>query len=344
MKRLLPLLLALLLAAPAFALSEEEAVLNIFTWAEYISPSVLEPFTAETGIQINYSFFDSNEEMLTKLQAEGGGTYDIVLASDYIVDISRREGLMQPLDKAKIANWNNIDPRYRGQYFDPDDQYVIPYIAGTPLIMYDPARVDIEITGYESLWDESLRESLVLMDDGRNIIGITLKSMGESFNTTDPEILARAEEKLMKLQPNVRVLDYDRPDLPLVSGEATVGYLFTPAIIWAQEERPDLQVVYPAEGMGFGIDALFVPVNAPHPDNAHLFLDFLLKPDIGLSIALEQAYTCVNQEAYKLLPQEIKDNPALYIPAEIIGQPEYIMDVGDAEPIFTEIWTKFQQF
>lgn len=344
MKRLLPLLLVLLMALPAVAPAEEEKVLNILTWADYINgPTVLEPFEVETGIRINYDFFDSNEEMLIKLQAVNGGTYDIVLASDYIVDITRREELMLPLDKEKIPNYDNIDPLFQSQFFDPDNEYVIPYIAGTPLIMYDPALIDIEITGYNSLWDESLRDSLVLMDDARNIIGIVLKSMGYSMNETDPDILAQAEEKLMLLGPNVRVLDYNRPDLPLVSGEASVGYLFTPAIVWAKEERDDLMYVYPEEGMGFGIDSLFIPVNAPHPDNAHQFLDFLLRPEIGVQIAMMQAYRTVNRAAFDLLPEEVTSDASIYIPAEALGTPEYIMDVGDATPIYSEIWTKFKQ-
>ncbi|MDL2318935.1 spermidine/putrescine ABC transporter substrate-binding protein [Eubacteriales bacterium OttesenSCG-928-A19] len=344
MKRLLPLLLVLLLALPTVAPAEEEKVLNILTWADYINgPTILEPFTEETGIQINYDYFDSNEEMLIKLEAMDGGTYDIILASDYIVDITRRQGLMLPLDKAKIPNWDNIDPVFLDQFYDPDSEYTVPYIAGTPLIIYDPAMVDIEITGYESLWDESLRDSLVLIDDARNIIGITLKTMGQSFNVTDEAILQEASDKLMELKPNVRVLDYNRPDLPIVSGEATVGYMFTPGVIWALEERPDLEVVYPVEGMGFGIDSLFIPVNAPHPDNAHQFLDFLLRPEIGVQIAEMQAYVCVNRAAYDLLSDEYKANPALYIPPEILGETEFIQDVGDAQLIYNDIWTQFKQ-
>lgn len=353
MKRWIPWILAIVVLAVVVVVvvlvipksDKDEKVLNILTWAEYIDgTSVLEPFTAETGIKINYDYADSNDQMLTKLKELDGGTYDIVLASDYTLDIIRREGLMLPLDKEKIPNWGNIGEGYRGQFFDPDDEYVIPYIAGTPLIVYDPARVDIEITGYASLWDESLRDSLVLMDDARNIIGITLKTLGYSFNETDPEILQQASDKLMELKPNVSVLNYDRPDLPLVSGDAYVGYLFTPAVIWALEERPELEVVYPEEGMGFGIDALFIPVNAPHPDNAHAFLDFMLRPEIGAAIAEKQDYMCVNLASLELLPEDLRNNPAIYIPEDILGKPEYIQDVGEAETIYTEIWTKFKQY
>lgn len=344
MKRLIPLLLALLMVLPSMASAEEEKVLNILTWADYIDyDTILAPFEAETGIKTNYDYFDSNEEMLIKLQAVDGGMYDIILASDYIIDIARGEGLLLDLDKSKLSNWDNIDPAYRGQFFDPENQYVVPYIAGIPLIIYDPAMVDIEITGYESLWDESLRDSVVVMDDARNIIGITLKTMGESFNVTDEALLAAAEEKLAALKPNIRLLDYNTPHQAMISGETTVGYMFTPGILWTLAERPDFKVVYPVEGMGFGIDALFVPVNAPHPDNAHQFLNFLMRPEIAVEIATQQAYINVNGAAAELLTDEYK--VALYIPPEILERTdlEYIEDVGDAQLVYNDIWTRFKQ-
>ncbi len=346
MKRMLPILLALmlLLSACAPAGAEEEKVLNILTWADYINgDEILSPFTAETGIKINYDYFDSNEEMLIKLQAVQGGTYDIVLASDYIIDITRKLGLLLPLDKSKLTNWDNLDPRFLNQFYDENSEYTVPYVAGTPLILYDPALVDIEITGYESLWDPSLKDSVTVMDDGRNIIGITLKTLRKSFNETDPEVLKAAEEKLMLLKPNIRVLDYNTTHQVMISGEASVGYMFTPAIIWALQDRPDLQVVYPKEGMGYGIDNLFIPVKAPHPDNAHQFLNFLLRPEIGATIAQSQWYMNCNKAAEPLLSEEYVQTMEKIFDFSKLGDTEFIQDVGDAQLIFNDIWTRFKQ-
>ena len=173
--------------------AEEEKTLNVFTWSLYLDQdTILTPFTEETGIEVNYDYFDSYEEMLMKLQAVDAVTYDIVLASDYILDIARKEGLLMKLDKEKLSNWDNLNPVYLGQFYDPNDEYCVPYAAGTPLIIYDPAYVDFPITGYASLWDERLEDSVVLMDDARNVIGITLKTMGESFNVTDKAVLDAA--------------------------------------------------------------------------------------------------------------------------------------------------------
>lgn len=347
-RKLVAMLCAVVLLGAMLApttLAEEEKVLNIFTWETYFDQdTVLAPFTAETGIRINYTNFSLNEEMIAKLEASGGGDYDIVLASDYALDIVRNAGLLAELDKSKIPNYENLDPNFLGQYFDPDGLYTIPYAAGTPLIVYDPALVDIEVTGYESLWDPALADSIVMMDDMRNVVGVTLKTMGQSFNITDADVLAQAREKLLKLKPNIRALDYDSPHNLMISGEATVGYMFTPQVAWTLSERPDLKLVYPEEGMGgFGIDAVVIPVNAPHKDNAHAFLDFILRPEIGAKIAEVQQYINCNQAAIPLLPESYLNNPVVFIPQELLGETEFIQDVGDAVSIYNEMWTAFKQ-
>lgn len=339
------LALFVVLGLPTSGRTEEEKVLNVLTWETYLDQdTLLAPFTAETGIQINYANFSSNEEMLAKLQAVNGAEYDIILASDYVLGTARELGLLQPLNKDLLPGFANIKPGFLNQAFDPASEYVVPYIGGTPLIVYDPAVVDFEITGYEDLWNPALKDSVVVMDDARNIIGITLKTMGQSFNTTDPEILAQAAEKLAALRPNIRVFDYDTPDQQMLSGETSVGYMFTPFVVKTLEARPDMQVVYPKEGVGIGIDGLVVPVRAPHPENAHRFLDFLLRPENGVAIADVQKYTNPNAAAEPLLPASYLENKAVNIPAELLDKAEFISGLStEDESKFQDIWTAFKQ-
>ncbi len=348
MKKLLTLALAIALvvslALPAAALTtEEEKVLNIFTWDTYLDQdTILTPFTEATGIKINYSLFASNEEMLTKLQASGGADYDIVLASDYVLDAARLENLIQPLNKELIPNFANIKPGALGKEFDPNSEYVVPYISGTPVIVYDPALVDFEITGYEDLWNPALKDSVVVMDDARNIVGITLKTLGKSLNETDPAVLDQAGEKLAGLRDNIRAFDYDTPHNLLISGEVSVGYMFTSQAVWALKERPDLKVVFPKEGLGVGIDGLVIPAKAPHPNNAHKFLDFLLQPEIGLAIAEVQGYSNVNAATEPLLPESYTSNPALNVPDDMLSTAEFIR-YGMDDSKYQEIWMAFKQ-
>ena len=238
MKKLFVLLLALAMLGTC-ALAEtvnakDEAVLNIFTWEGYIDyETVIKPFEAETGIKVNYATFASNEEMYEKLSAANGGDYDIVLASDYMLNTTREAGLMQKFDPAIVTNYGNLNPDFTHQFFDPDNEYVIPYVSGIPLIVYDPSVVEIEINGFEDLWDPSLADSLGLIDDARVTIGMVLLSMGQSMNTTDDAVLAEAAEKLAALKPNIHVLEYENLHNYLVSGDIAVAYTFTPFVALA---------------------------------------------------------------------------------------------------------------
>ena len=345
MKRILALVLSVMMMASMAMLpasAEEEKVVNLFTWATYVDDETLSNFEAATGIKVNYSYFSSNEEMMAKLQANGGSEYDIILASDYALATMREQNLLQKLDKALFTNYANLNENYLGQYFDPDSEYVIPYVVGTPLIVYDPALVDIEIKGYADLWDPSLADSIVVVDDARNIIGITLKTMGKSLNETDPAVLAEAKEKLMPLYGNIRVFDYDTPYTAVISGEATVGYMFTTQVIVATMDRPDLQVVVPEEGVGIGIDGFAIPVNAPHPQSAHALLDYLMDAEVAAHTAAMQYSPTPNKAAEPMLPDWLKNSPA-QLTDEQAAKAEMMRNVGDTEQLYQDIWMEFKQ-
>lgn len=320
-----------------------EKTLNILTWDGYFPENVLNDFSESTGTQLNITNFQTNEEMLMKLEASQGGDYDIVIGSDYIIDIAAKQNLIAEIDKSKIPNYENIDPNFQNQYYDPENKYTIPYSAGTPLIVYDPAKVNVEIKGYADLWNTELKDSLVMLDDARNTLGITLKTMGKSFNETDPAVLEEAGKKLAELKPNIRLLDYNNPHTAIISGEASIGYMFTPQVLLALAEKPDLKVVYPEEGMGFGIDNMFIPAKAPNMDTAHEFLNYILEPEVGADVSEQIMYICCNKASEPYLSEEFKTNQCLYIPSEILGNTEFIEDVGDATEIFTKIWTDFKQ-
>jgi len=168
MKKICMLLVAVLLIAllPG-ALAEEEKTLNIFTWAGYFDETTLAQFQDETGIKVNYSVFASNEEMLLKMQAGEVSDYDLILASDYAISTLRKDGGLLPLDKSLLTNWDNLNPDYLNQYFDPENVYSMPYTVGVPVIVYDPAQVEGELASFADLWDPQFEDSLWLIDDAR---------------------------------------------------------------------------------------------------------------------------------------------------------------------------------
>lgn len=313
---------------------KEELVL--FTWEGMFPQEVLDGFEKETGTKVVYSNFDTDETMLEKLAQAKGRDYDLVIADDYIVETAIQEGLVQKLDKEKISNFKNINPLYQGQFYDPSDEYTVPYGVGIPLIVYDPETVDFEIKGYEDLWNESLKDSVALTANYRVINGITLLSMGKSMNEEDSAVIEEAGGKLLKLAPNVRLIQDDNTQNALLNGEASVGFLYTSQVTLALAENPDLKVVYPEEGLGFGIMAGFVPSDAPNSEAAFEFLNYILEPEVSAQCFDYIGYYCTTKAADEFV------DPGLVVP-DSVTKGEIIQNVSEeADAAYNRNWTEFK--
>lgn len=314
--------------------------LNLFTWAGMFPQEVLDQFTKETGIKINYSNFDYDEDMLAKLETAKGGEYDVVIADDYIIQIAIEEGLVHKLDTSKLVNWEHINPIYQGQFFDPEDEYTVPYGAGVQTIVYDPALVDIEINGYADLWDSSLAGNIAITGNYRVIEGMALKTLGYSYNTEKESEITEAGNKLKELASNIRLISDNDTQNFVLTGEAAVGILYTSQVTAALLERSDLEVVYPEEGIGFGIMANFIPVHAPHTDAAYAFIDFILQPEISAACYEYMGYYCTNKAAESYICDEMKD---VIIMPEGLTNLEMIQPISaSADEIYYGIWTNFK--
>lgn len=314
--------------------------LNLFTWEGMFPNDVLTEFEQTYGVKINYANFDYDEDMLAKLENTQGKDYDVIIADDYIIELAIQEGFVQKLDKSEISNFENIDSAFQGKFYDPTDEYTVPYGAGIPLIVYDPASVSIEITGYADLWDISLKDKLALIGNYRVVDGIVLKTMGKSFNETDEIVLKEMGEKLKELAPNVRLISDSNTQDYLISGEASVGLLYTSQVIMALQARPDLKVVYPEEGLGFGIMAMFIPSHAPHSQTATAFINYILQPEISAKCFEYISYICTNQASVPYISEEIRESLTL---PEGIEDGEFIMEIGSrANEIHEKVWTEFK--
>ena len=311
-KRVLAVVMCALMAGTAFtgfkdAGDDKELVL--FTWEGMFPQEVLDDFEKETGVKVVYSNFDTDETMLEKLSMAKGGDYDIVIADDYILETAIQEGLAEKLDKDSLENIGNINPLYQGQFYDPDDEYTVPYGAGIPLIVYDPEQVDIDIKGYKDLWDPSLEDSIALTANYRVINGITQLSMGESMNEEDVDV---------------------------IKGEASVAFLYTSQVTAALAENPDLKVVYPEEGLGFGIMGMFIPSEAPDKDAAYSFMDYIMQPEVAAKCTDYIGYYSTNKAADELV------NPDLVVPDDVT-KGEIVQNVSqDADAQYQKNWTEFK--
>ena len=342
MKKLIAaaLALALTLTALAGCAGKKSETMTLYTWEGMFPQEVLDGFTQETGIAINYANFDTDENMLSRLEAAQGGDYDLVIADDYIIETVIAEGLAQKLDTSKLSGWGNINPVYQGQFFDPTNEYTVPYGAGVQTIVYNPATVSKEITGYADLWDESLRDNVAVIGNARVVNGMALKVMGESYNTEDTAVIAQAGQKLLELAPNIRLIKNDNLQDDLLSGEVGAAVMYTSQVTMAMLQNPDLKVVYPSEGVGFGIMGCFVPSKAPNADAAHRFLDYILRPEVAAQCFEYMGYYCTNKAAEGNINEAYRS--FLTLPEGITGG-EMIQTVSaEAEEAHNKIWTEFR--
>ena len=317
---------------------------NVFIWTEYVSDSAISGFEEATGIKANVSTYSSNEDLLAKLKSESEGTYDVILPSDYAIEYLIAQDKLEALDKEKLTNLSNIDSAYLDESFDPGNVYSVPYEGGVACIAVNTAKVDKEITSYADLFDPSLKGQLVVLDDYRAVIGMTERSMGLSMNETDPDTLAQVEEKLLTLKDNVKLYDSESPKSALISGDCTVGMVWSAEAALAMDENPDIQIVYPTEGAYVFLDNWAIPKGAKNYDAAMEFINYMLSAEAAKMNIEDFPYLCPNKAALELMGDDYVKNEAKNVPAEVISSGEFVSYLDtDTLAIYDEMWTKLKK-
>lgn len=318
--------------------------LNVFVWTEYVPESVFDDFEAETGIKVNISTYSSNEDMLAKFKSESEGTYDVLLPSDYMVKLLIEQDLLEELDQDKLTNLSNIGEQYLDPSYDPGNVYSVPYQGGVAAIVYDSSKITTEITGYDDLFDPSLAGTEVLLDDYRAVIGMTERSMGLSMNETDPDKLAEVKDKLLTIKDNVKLYDSDSPKSALISGDCTVGMVWSAEIALSMDENPNLEIVFPEEGAYVFMDNWVIPKGCKNYDNAMTFLNYMLDADTAVKVSEEFPYMQPNLAAIEQLGEEFENNQAKNVPAEVLEAGEYVENLdSDTLEIYNEMWTELKK-
>jgi len=333
------LLAAILGTAPVLGAE----TLNIYNWTEYMPDSILRDFEDEFGIRIVYDTYANNEEMLAKLLAGGLGQYDLIVPSDYMVGIMIEEGLLEEIDHSLIPNLVHIDKKYLDTPYDPGNRYSLPYLWGTTGIAYNTRYIKEPITSWNDLWNPAYARRVMLLDDSREVVGMALQALGYSANETSPEALREARQKLIELAP--RVIAYDNgigKDL-LVSEEVWIAHAWNGDAALAMEENPYITYVLPKEGGVTWQDNLAIPKGAPNKRAAHLFINFLYRPEISARLAREFPFGTPNVAALELLPEEVRTNPAAYPDPEALAKAEWLEDVGEATEEYDRIFTEMRR-
>ena len=331
-----------LLSGNAFA--AEEKLLYLYNWSEYMPETVLEQFQKETGIKVVYSTYDSNEAMYAKLRLlDSNNSYDLAVPSTYYVSKMRREGLLAKIDKSRLKNFGNLDEKLINQPFDPDNSYSVPYLWGSTGIAVNTDKVKPgTISKWRDLWKPEFKDRLLLTNDTREVFHMALRVLGYSGNDTDPVHIEAAYHELKKLVPNVRAYNSEAPRMPYLEGETDAGMIWNGEAYMARQENPAIEYIYPDEGVILWLDSLVIPASARHVENAHKFIDFILRPEVAASISEEIGYASPNLAAVATLDEDVRNNRSVYPTAADLKNSEFQTDVGESITVYQKFWERLK--
>lgn len=302
--------------------SAPNGVVSVYNWGEYIDMDLLDQFTEETGIQVRYSTYDSNENMYTKLKS-GSVNYDVIIPSDYMISRLIEEDMLMELDFSQIPNYANIDEQYRNMAYDPENKYSVPYTWGTTGIVYNPTMIDYPITKWADLFDPDLmgKHSVLMFDNSRDCIAIALLALGYDINTTNPDEITEAVDLLIKQKTDGIVQAYVMDQIfdKMANNEAAVGVYYSGDYLIMLEDNPDLVWVQPEEGANLFVDAMCVPTTCQNYDNAMAFINFMCDNEVFAQNFDTIGYALPSSGATALLDDEYKNNPILYPSQEYLS-------------------------
>jgi spermidine/putrescine transport system substrate-binding protein len=319
--------------------------LTLYNWTDYISPDVIKRFETETGISVKLDNYDSNETLLSKLQA-GGANYDVIVPSDYMVAQMIELGLLQEVDPAAFPNGQYIKPEFMDVYFDPGRKYTAPYMYGTTGIAYDPTKTGGEITSWAEFFDADSPAAgkIGTLNDQVEVVHAALRAVGAQPCSVNREDYVKVEELLKGWKPSVAVINSDGVIGRMASGEQVMHMMWNGAFTRAEADNPNLKYVYPVEGINLWSDNFAVPVGAQNVDNAKIFINWMMDPaNIGEAtnfVGYDNGITGSD----KFMDPELGTNPAVVIPEEFKaravptpGCPVEAIDLYDA------VWTSFRK-
>ena len=318
--------------------------INVYNWGEYISDGaegtldVNKEFEKETGIKVNYTTYDSNENMYNKIKG-GGANYDIVIPSDYMIERMINEGLLEKINFDNIPNYKNIMDKYRNLYFDPNNEYSVPYNVGMVGLVYNTKMVDGTPDSWSIMWDEKYKGQILMFNNSRDAFGIAQFLLGIDINTTDAEDWEKAYEKLKEQKPVVQSYVMDDVFNKMEGGEAAIAAYYAGDCISMAENNPDLAFVYPKEGTNIFVDSICIPKGCQNKEAAELYINFMLRGDIALANAEYMCYATPNQAVLDNEEYSLRDNEMLYPDEENTPPTEYFHNLDqDMLMLMTSLW------
>ena len=328
--------------------SREKDVVIVYNWGEYVDPDTLAMFEEETGIEVIYDEFETNETMYPKIESGAAG-YDVVCPSDYMINKMIQNDLLMELDFNNLPNAKaNIGSQYweQARGFDPDNKYSVPYCFGTVGILYNKTMIEEPITSWAQLWDEKYSDDILMQDSVRDAFMVAEKLYGYSMNTLDPDELQTVKDALIAQKPIVQAYVIDQVRDKMIGNEAAIGVIYSGEAIYTQYENPDLEYVIPKEGTNVWIDSWVILKNAPHKENAEKFIDFMCRADIALKNFEYITYSTPNVAAWELIEdEEIKNSPIAFPDLSLYPNLETYVYLGEeGDSLYNELWKEVKSY
>ena len=341
MKKLLVLLIStLMISTLCIGCSKKTSEeINFFNYGENIDEETVKEFEEQYGIKVNIETFDDMENMYQKVKSSGV-KYDVILVSDALMPRMIKQNLVQELNKNNIPNISQMDEEYLNLEIDPGNKYSVPYMFGTVGLIYNKDVVKEEVDSWDILWDEKYKNKIFMFDTYRDTIGVALKKLGYSLNSTDINQIEEAKQLLIEQRKTVDpIYGVDNGTTMIPAGESDVNMIWSGEGLNLQEENPNLVYIVPKEGANFWIDSLCIPSNAKNVEGAEKFINFVSDKKSALRIADEIGYTTPNKEARLEQPESVRNNPNAYMPKEIMDRCEIYVDFSkDIKKIYDNAW------
>ena len=317
--------------------------ITVYNWGEYIDTDLVTQFEEETGINVIYETFDSNEAMMTKIE-QGGTAYDVAMPSEYAIEQMKEKDMLIPIYHSKIPNLKNIDPYFLDLPFDPGNEYSIPYFWGTVGIAFNPTLLDGQtFESWDDLWDPSLKSEVILVDGAREVLGMGLNSLGYSLNSKDPKELREATNKLKTLSPNIKAIIGDEIVETLRRNEAAVALVWSGQAADIMYVNEDIDYAVPKEGSNLWFDNMIIPKTAANVDGAHKFINFILDAENAAQNADYVGYSTPNEKAIELMDPEVTGDERFYPTEEMRERLEVYENLGlETLGTYNELFLEFK--
>ena len=334
----------------SFYKTEGQQVINVFNWGEYISDSyedglidVNKEFEKLTGIKVNYVTFESNEDMYAKIK-NGGASYDIVIPSDYMIERMIKEDLLETADFKSLPNYKYLDEKYTSMYYDEEGIYSVPYNVGMVGLIYNTKVVTEKPDSWGIMWDEKYNGKILMIDNPRDAFAVAQKYLGYSLNTTDEKEFSDCAQLLIEQKKLLQGYVMDEIYNKMESGEAAIAPYYVGDFITMHDVNPDLDFVYPKEGVNIFVDAMCIPKGAQNIDGALKYINFMLDPEVALSNAFYIGYATPNKGVLQSEDYaEMAENQYLYPTGDNIPDTEYFHNLPqETLDLLSSMWNEIK--